>query len=112
MGAYIARRVLALIPLLIIVSFIVFSLSQLLPGDPARVIAGGQKATPEGIAKAREELHLDKPFVQQYGIWLGNARAGRPRDVVLRPRDGRAVDRAAVPGHAVARARRARCSRS
>ena len=76
MGAYIARRVLALIPLLIIVSFIVFSLSQLLPGDPARVIAGGQKATPEGIAKARKDLHLDKPFVQQYGIWLGNAVRG------------------------------------
>ena len=76
MGAYIARRVLALIPLLIIVSFIVFSLSQLLPGDPARVIAGGQKATPEGIAKAREELHLNKPFIQQYGIWLGNAARG------------------------------------
>ncbi len=76
MGAYIARRVLALIPLLIIVSFIVFSLSQLLPGDPARVIAGGQKATPEGIAKARKDLHLDKPFVQQYGIWLGNAVKG------------------------------------
>jgi peptide/nickel transport system permease protein len=75
-GAYIARRVLALVPLLIIVSFIVFSLSQLLPGDPARVIAGGQKATPEGIAKARVELHLDKPFVQQYGIWLGNAVQG------------------------------------
>jgi peptide/nickel transport system permease protein len=75
-GAYIARRVAALVPLLLIVSFIVFSLSQLLPGDPARVIAGGQKATPAGIAKARKELHLDKPFVQQYAIWLGDAVTG------------------------------------
>ena len=76
MGAYIARRLLALIPLLLIVSFIVFSLSQLLPGDPARVIAGGQKATPEGIAKAREELHLDKGFFEQYVIWLGDVVHG------------------------------------
>ena len=76
MGAYIARRLLALIPLLIIVSFTVFSLSQLLPGDPARVIAGGQKATPEGIQKAREELHLDKGFFEQYVIWLGDVVHG------------------------------------
>ena len=71
MGAYVARRIVALVPLLLIVSFIVFSLSQLLPGDPALVIAGGQKATPEGIARAREQLHLDEPFVKQYVIWLG-----------------------------------------
>ncbi len=76
MGAYIARRLLALVPLLIIVSFIVFSLSQLLPGDPALVLAGGQKATPEGIARAREQLHLDEPFVKQYVIWLGDTIQG------------------------------------
>jgi peptide/nickel transport system permease protein len=75
-GAYIARRILALVPLLIIVSFIVFSLSQLLPGDPARVIAGGQKATPAGIAQAREQLHLNQPFLEQYVIWLRDAVHG------------------------------------
>lgn len=76
MGAYIARRLAALVPLLLIVSFIVFSLSQLLPGDPALVLAGGQKATPAGIARAREELHLDQPFVKQYVIWLGEVARG------------------------------------
>ena len=76
MGAYIARRLGALVPLLIIISFIVFSLSQLLPGDPAIVLAGGQKATPEGIARAREKLHLDESFVEQYIIWLGNTASG------------------------------------
>ena len=76
MVAYIARRIAALLPLLVIVSFIVFSLSQLLPGDPARVLAGGQKATPAGIAKARDQLHLDKPFVEQYAIWLGDVVHG------------------------------------
>ena len=76
MLAYIARRIAGLVPLLVIVSFIVFSLSQLLPGDPARVLAGGQKATPAGIAKAREELHLNKSFVEQYVIWLGDVVHG------------------------------------
>lgn len=76
MGAYIARRIAALIPLLLIISFIVFSLSQLLPGDPAVVLAGGQKATPAGIARARDKLHLDKPFVEQYVIWLGDTVRG------------------------------------
>ena len=76
MGAYVARRIAALVPLLLIVSFIVFSLSQLLPGDPAVVLAGGQKATPAGIAHARDKLHLDEPFVEQYGIWLGDAVQG------------------------------------
>lgn len=76
MGAYIARRLLALIPLLLIVSFIVFSLSQLLPGDPAVVLAGGQKATPAGIARARDKLHLDEPFLKQYVIWVGDVLHG------------------------------------
>lgn len=76
MGAYVARRLAALVPLLIIISFIVFSLSQLLPGDPAIVLAGGQKATPEGIARARENLHLDEPFVKQYLIWVGDVVQG------------------------------------
>jgi peptide/nickel transport system permease protein len=48
----------------------------LLPGDPALVLAGGQKATPEGIARAREQLHLDEPFVKQYVIWLGDTVQG------------------------------------
>ena len=76
MGSYVARRLLALIPLLLIVSFIVFALSLLIPGDPARVVAGGQKATPAGVERARKKLRLDKPFVEQYGLWLGHAAQG------------------------------------
>lgn len=76
MGAYVVRRLLAIIPLLLIVSFIVFALSLLIPGDPARVVAGGQKATAEGVARAREKLHLDKSLPEQYGIWLGDAVQG------------------------------------
>ncbi|MGZ4737182.1 MAG: ABC transporter permease [Acidimicrobiia bacterium] len=76
MGAYVVRRLLAIIPLLLIISFIVFALSLLIPGDPARTLAGGQKATAAGVARARKKLHLDQPFVNQYGIWLGDAVQG------------------------------------
>ena len=69
----IVRRLLALIPLLLIVSFAVFSLTYLLPGDPATTIAGGENASPQDIERVRKEFGLDDPLIQQYGRWLKNA---------------------------------------
>ena len=68
----IVRRLLALIPLLLIVSFVVFSLSYLVPGDPATTIAGGENASPQDIARVRKEFGFDDPLLQQYGRWLKN----------------------------------------
>src|SRR3954454_10041893 len=62
----IGRRLLTLVPTLIIVTFGVFLLAQLLPSDPAVVAAGGESATPQGIAQAREDLHLNDPVLTQY----------------------------------------------
>lgn len=76
MTTYVARRLLALIPLLLIISFIVFALVLLIPGDPARELAGGLRARPEDVVKVRRQLNLDKPLVQQYTIWLGKAVRG------------------------------------
>jgi peptide/nickel transport system permease protein len=76
MGALILRRVLSLIPLLLLVSFGVYLLVALVPGDAAVTLAGGENATPEKIAEVRAELHLDDPLVSQYGRWLGNAVQG------------------------------------
>ena len=76
MGTYIVRRLALTIPLLLLVSVIVFGLSQLIQGDPAVVVAGGQQATPAGIERAREEMHLDRSTAAQYGIWLGGAVRG------------------------------------
>lgn len=76
MLGYIGRRLLLLIPLLILITFIVFCLTLLIPGDPARTLAGGEKATPEGIAQVQHQLHLDEPFFKQYLIWLGNVAHG------------------------------------
>ena len=72
----IARRLLTLIPVLLIVSFIVFSLTALIPGDAAQTLAGGPDAPPGAIEKIRHELELDRPFFVQYGHWLGNVVQG------------------------------------
>jgi peptide/nickel transport system permease protein len=76
MGALILRRLLSLIPLLLLVSFGVFMLIALVPGDASVTLAGGENATPERIAAVRAELHLDEPLVSQYGRWLSSAVQG------------------------------------
>ena len=65
MTAYIAKRLLGLLPTLILVGFLVFMLVHLLPGDPAR-LAAGQDATPETVELVRKDLGLDKPLPQQF----------------------------------------------
>jgi peptide/nickel transport system permease protein len=67
------RRLIALIPVLLIVSFGVFMLASLIPGDPAVVIAGGESATPERVQEVREQLGFDDPMPEQYVRWLGKA---------------------------------------
>jgi peptide/nickel transport system permease protein len=75
-GGYIVRRLLSLIPLILILSCLVFALSFLIPGDPARTLAGGLKATPERVALVRKQLGLDKPVLSQYGRWVGHVGRG------------------------------------
>jgi glutathione transport system permease protein len=62
---YIAKRLLGLLPTLVLVGFLVFMLVHLLPGDPAR-LAAGQDATPETVELVRKDLGLDKPLPQQF----------------------------------------------
>jgi peptide/nickel transport system permease protein len=75
MFSFIVRRLVLSIPILLLVSIMVFGLIHLIPGDPARVILG-QEATPEAVAELRHELGLDKPLVIQYLTWLGNVLHG------------------------------------
>ncbi len=72
----VVRRLVAVVPTLLIVTFGVFLMVKLVPGDPAVNAAGGLSATPEAIAQARVDLHLDDSFFSQYGRWLGNAVQG------------------------------------
>ncbi|KYP79614.1 ABC transporter permease [Ferroacidibacillus organovorans] len=75
MGSFLARRILLTLPVLFLVSVMVFSLIHLIPGDPARVILG-QDATPGAIAALREQLGLNKPLIVQYLDWVGNVLHG------------------------------------
>ena len=61
--------------MIILATFIVFSLLQLVPGDPAVTLAG-DSASPERIATIRQLYGLDKPFIVQYATWLGHAATG------------------------------------
>ena len=66
---YIGKRLLALIPVLLVVSVVIFLLIHLVPGDPAAAILGEQ-ATPEQIEALRETLGLNQPLTTQYFRWL------------------------------------------
>ena len=69
MGRYIIRRILFLIPTLLLVSFLVYAIISAAPGDPAQ-LALGEGATAEAVEAKRIELGLEKPFVVQYMNWL------------------------------------------
>lgn len=72
---YALKRTVSIFPILLGVTFLVFLIVYLIPGDPAAKILG-QAATAENIRALRENLGLDKPFIVQYGIWLGNILFG------------------------------------
>ena len=69
------RRIALSIPILLLVSIMVFSLIHLIPGDPVTVMLG-QEATPEVKQALRHELGLDQPLVLQYFVWLGRVVRG------------------------------------
>src|ERR687884_1791676 len=71
----IARRLVQLLPTLFFVSVIIFSLQQLLPGDPALIMAGEEK-DPEGIAQIRRQYRLDQPIPIQYLYWVKGVLSG------------------------------------
>jgi peptide/nickel transport system permease protein len=75
MLTFLGKRLLQLIPTLFFVSVIIFSLQQLLPGDPALVMAGEDK-DPEVIAQIRRQYHLDQPLPLQYLYWLSGILHG------------------------------------
>jgi len=90
MGRYIVQRVLAAFPVLLIVTLISFCIMQLVPGDPAVVMAGPQ-ATAKEVEQVRVQLGLDKPFLTQLGTWLyGLLQGDLGRSILL----GRGVSQA------------------
>src|SRR5438876_9092713 len=66
---FLGKRILQLIPTLFFVSILIFSLQQLLPGDPALVMAGEER-DPNVIAQIRQQYRLDQPIPVQYVYWI------------------------------------------
>jgi peptide/nickel transport system permease protein len=69
------KRLLQILPTLFFVSVIIFSLQHLLPGDPARVMAGEER-DPEAIEQIRRHYHLDRPLPVQYVYWVKGVLSG------------------------------------
>jgi len=66
---FVLRRLMGGLPTLLLVTVLVFTLTRVLPGDPARLLLG-EEATPELVAQIREELGLNRPILVQYADWL------------------------------------------
>ena len=75
MLSFLPRRLLQLIPTLFLVSVLIFGLQQLLPGDPALVMAGEEK-DPAVIEQIRQRYRLDQPLPMQYLYWIGGVLRG------------------------------------
>lgn len=73
--AYIGRRLVGMVVLLVIVTFVVFVALEFTPGDPAQLILG-QNATEEQLAEIRAEKGLDDPLLVQYGRFVGGLVTG------------------------------------
>ena len=77
MWRYVLRRLAQMVPVLLIITFMVYSLLLAIPGDPARAFIGaGEALDEEQLAMIRAELNLDEPVYVQYAIWLGKTLTG------------------------------------
>ncbi|MBR0678978.1 ABC transporter permease [Roseomonas eburnea] len=76
MGIWLLRRVGQVIPTLLILSILIFGLQQLMPGDPAVILAGEERGDPAVLAQIRAELGLDRPIYRQYAIWMSKVLTG------------------------------------
>ncbi|NLZ51721.1 MAG: ABC transporter permease, partial [Thermoanaerobacteraceae bacterium] len=68
---YILRRILMMIPVMLGVTLIVFTMMYITPGDPAEIILG-DNATPEAVAQLRAEIGLDDPYLVRYVRFISN----------------------------------------
>src|SRR3954451_6720100 len=75
-GKLIAKRLMALIAVLLAASFLTFMMVSLLPGCVECQILGPDNITPESVAAVRSDLGLDDPLPVRYGHWLGHALTG------------------------------------
>jgi peptide/nickel transport system permease protein len=78
---YLFRRLASILPTLLLVSVLIFALQQLLPGDPAKILAG-EDQDPAVIAHLQEKLHLNESLPMRYAYWMGGVLTGDLGDSV------------------------------
>ncbi|HEX7125537.1 MAG TPA: ABC transporter permease [Thermodesulfobacteriota bacterium] len=88
MRAYVLRKCLTIVPLLAVVSLLVFSMRVLVPGDPVEIMMMGQAADRETLERVRQELGWDRPLLVQYGDYVRGLLRG---DLGTSIRNGRPV---------------------
>jgi peptide/nickel transport system permease protein len=72
---FLVRRLATIVPTLVFVSMLIFGLQQLLPGDPAKILAG-EEQDPGVVAYLHKKLHLDEPLPVRYAWWVGGVLRG------------------------------------
>src|SRR5437660_12731731 len=75
MSGFLLKRLATIVPTLLFVTMLIFGLQQLLPGDPAVVLAGEER-DPNVVAYLHQKLHLDEPLPIRYAYWLGGVVQG------------------------------------
>ena len=75
MTEYLLKRLASILPTLLFVSMLIFGLQQLLPGDPAKILAG-EEQDPTVVAYLTEKLHLNEPLPVRYAYWVGGVLQG------------------------------------
>jgi peptide/nickel transport system permease protein len=76
MTRLIVTRLLTLVPLMFAITTIVFFMVRFVPGDPARIMVGGQRISEQNLENIRKSYRLDQPLLTQYRLWLGDILAG------------------------------------
>ena len=87
MARYCLKRILSTIPLVLVISFLIFMFIHMIPGDPARQIAG-KDATKAEVETVREQLGLNDPLLKQYGDYMKGLLTG---DLGMSIKNGKTV---------------------
>jgi peptide/nickel transport system permease protein len=76
MTRLIVTRLLTLVPLMFLITSVVFFMVRFVPGDPARIMVGGQRVSEANLANIRKAYRLDQPLLTQYSLWVGDLLTG------------------------------------
>lgn len=76
MTRLVVTRLLTLVPMMFVITSIVFFMARFIPGDPVRIMVGGQRISEQNVASIRQQYGLDKPLLVQYGNWIADLVRG------------------------------------